>query len=1600
MLRAGGRPGRLPLSFGQQRLWFLHQLEGPGAAYNVPLALRLSGRLDEEALRLALGDVVARHESLRTVFAEDAQGPYQVVRDVGDSEPEVVSVRVSAEELATELAAAARHPFDLTRFPPLRAMLFELDADEHVLLLLVHHIASDGWSVRPLVRDVSAAYGARVSGQSPRWPVLPVQYADFAVWQREMLGSEDDPESLVSAQVAYWCEQLADLPAEIALPVDRPRPPVPSQRGDRVEFTVPAAVHAGAVRLARECGASVFMVLQAALGVLLSRSGAGEDIPIGTPVAGRGDDAVEDLVGLFINNLVLRTDVSGDPTFRELVARVRETDLEAYAHQDLPFERLVEILNPERSLSRHPLFQVMLTLNNTDVASASQQIQELAGLEVRPQPVETGEAKNDLTFAFVGLPAVESPGGGTPESDGLHGILEYNTDLFDRATCAALAERLVHLLASLAADPDQRLDAYDVLTPTERHDVVHGWNDTRHAVAATTVTAMFDACVASAPNDPAVVFGTTTLTYADLDRRADRLARLLVERGIGPETFVGIALERSEAWVVAILAVLKAGGAFLPLDPGYPDNRLRFMLQDSTPELVITAEGLRQRIAHEDTPLLILDAPEVTTALTADLDTVPDPHLDPDPHLAPHLDPDRGAGLGTSHTVTPTGPDSAAYVIYTSGSTGRPKGVVIPHGGLPSMVSTAVDRWELGRGSRVLQMASTSFDASLWDVFGALLSGATLVLAPADQALGEDLTRFVATAGVTHMTLPPAVVASLSEEGLPPGLVITVTGDTCPPATARRWSVRHRLFNGYGPTETTIAATAGEIRPTGPEATGPAPGGEQTGRSTGSVPIGVPFRNKRVYVLDTRLRPVPPGTVGQLWIAGTGLARGYHRAPDLTAARFVADPFGRPGERMYDTGDLARRRIDGTLEFAGRRDDQVKFGGFRIELGEIESVLLRCPGVAQAAATVREDRPGQRRLVGYAVPEPGAGLDAEALRAFTSATLPGHAVPSAFVVLDELPLSPNGKADRAALPRPQHAARATPRGHRETLLCAIFADVLGLEEAGPDDRFFDIGGDSISSISLVGRARAAGLDLSPRDVFTHQTPAALAAAARSRDRADALEHTDDEGPLRPMAVLRRFTELGGPIDRFAQSRLVELPQGSDIGTLVATVDTVVRRHDALRLRLVGDGDDQVLEVREPDTMDIAEAVRRVDLPRKPGEFPDDVSARVAAEADAARARLSPREGRLVEVVWFDRGAGKPGLVLIVIHHFAVDEVSWRILLPELIECWNAHREGRTPELRPTGTSLRRWAQAMHTAAHSPERTAEADGWVRLLSGPDQQLGSRPLDRAKDTLGSARSLSRTLPPDVAGRVLDAVPAAFHAGVDDVLLTGLALAVAHWRGTGAGLLVDVETHGRHEELVPGADLTTTVGWFTDIHPVRLDLAGVDIAGALAAGPAAGQALKTVKEQLRAVPGDGSGYGLLRYLNPRTAEALKALPTAQIGYNNLGRTRGAADRTSHGLGRLEGLGGTDDARIPLPHAVELNTMVREDDTGTHLVAVWTWADELFEQHRMEELARTWFDVLGALADHAAAPDAGGRTPSDLLGAGLSQNEIDALEAEWRTL
>ncbi|MFD5430043.1 amino acid adenylation domain-containing protein, partial [Streptomyces sp. NPDC127084] len=1219
------------------------------------------------------------------------------------------------------------------------------------------------------------------------------------------------------------------------------------------------------------------------------------------------------------------------------------------AHQDLPFERLVDIVNPERSLSRHPLYQVMLTLNNEREHSANAVPDSLGGLTATPEAVGAGTAKSDLLFGFAEL---RGDCGGLM---GLQGLVEFSTDLFEPGTASALAQRFVHLLETLVGVPDQPLSSYDALTPVERDKVLRAWNDTAQEESGASVADVFRAVVHDAPDDVAVVFGGSTLTYAELDRRSDRLSLLLAERGVGPEKFVAVALERSESWVVALLATLKAGGAVMALDPNYPAERIALMLEDGRPELIVTQAGLRDLVAQDSTPVLLLDDPGIMATVLH--------------------------GGATAPRRVPVSPLSPAFMVYTSGSTGRPKGVVLLNEGLPSLVSSTIARLRVGRGSRLLQMVSMSFDAAVWDVLASLLTGGTLVLAPGDQPLGSEIARLVGATGVTHMMLPPAVFSSLPEEEFPAGLTVTMGGDVLPPATAHRWAARHRVINLYGPSEVTVAATSWEY---------------ESDEELPVVPIGTPFDNQRVYILDGRLRAVPPGVVGDLWIAGAGLARGYHRAPDRTAERFVATPYGAPGERMYRSGDLARWRPDGTLEFAGRDDDQVKFGGFRVELGEVESVLARFPGVAQAAATVREDKPGHRRLVGYVVPESGAVLDPEELRHFVAATLPAYMVPSAYVVLDALPLSPNGKVDRGALPEPRHEpsheTSPAPRSHSEELLCRLFAEVLGLDAVGPDDRFFDLGGDSISSIQLIGRARAEGLGLNPRDVFTHQTPATLAAAARSAEAPSGAPApvSEEEGPLPVTPVLSWFTERGGSGERFAQSRFLELPASSGLEKLRTTVETIVRRHDALRLTLVGEGGGQSLEIQNEDAVDLADAVRRVDLAAEP----DGGAARVAKETDAARDRLNPREGRNVEVVWFDRGPDTAGLALVAIHHFSVDEVSWRILLPELIECWNALSENRKPELRPIGTSLRQWTRALHTAARSPERTAEATVWKHLLAGSDQPLGKRPFDRDRDVFGASARLSVTVGTGVTERVLSTVPAAFHAAVDDVLLTGLALAVTRWRGDGSALLVDVEGHGRDEELMPGADLTTTVGWFTSVHPVRLDLSGVDAGDAMRSGKGAGQAVKTVKEQLRAVPGEGTGYGLLRYLNPDTSGDLAALPAPQIAYNYLGRTKG---QTSEPMTR--GTAGAEESHGPLLHPVELNVVVREYEDGPSLTATWTWATGLFDQDRIAELAHTWVEALEALADHADTPDAGGHTPSDLLGVGLSQNEIDAIEAEWRT-
>ncbi|MFG1665914.1 amino acid adenylation domain-containing protein, partial [Streptomyces sp. Y7] len=1536
-LTAGPRPERLPLSYAQQRLWFLHQLDGPSPTYNITGALRLTGTLDTDALRAAFVDVVTRHESLRTVFAQDDEGARQIVLDAADVRFPLPVVDSTAEEVTDRLERAARHCFDLERELPVRAELFRTAGTEHVLLLMIHHIAGDGWSLGPLMRDLAAAYTARSRGAAPAWAPLPAQYADFALWQHASLGDAQDATSLAGRQLAHWRQALAGLPERLDLPADRPRPAVATHRGGRVPLDVPASVHRAAVALAGESRTSLFMVLQAALAALLSRMGAGDDIPLGTPVAGRTDDAVDQLVGFFVNTLVLRTDTGGNPTFRELLDRVRESDLTAYAHQDLPFEHLVEVLAPARSLSHNPLFQVLLSLDTTqqDALGAL----SATGLGATPLTVETGVAKLDLAVELVERRDAD----GTPA--GCAGAVEYSADLFDEETVRALADRFIRLLTGLVADPDGLVGDVEVLSEAERHRVLTEWNDTARPAEALTFAAHVERHAAEAPERPAVEFAGQVLSYGELNARANRLARRLLRLGAGPERFVATALPRSADLVVAALAAFKAGAAYLPVDPAYPAERVAHVLRDAAPVVVVTSTDGACGLPDTAVPRLLLDGAGTAEAL----DRTPAHDV---------TDAERPA---------PLRPEHPAYMIYTSGTTGRPKGVVVTHTGLPGLLDIFVRDCAAGPGSRILQHLSPGFDAAFWELAMGLLTGATLVVAPQETTPGPELAGLAVRHSVTHLSLTPGVLGLMAEGSLPAGTTLVVGAETSPPELVERWSAGRTMLNSYGPTETTVCSTMS--RPL----SGPV-----------TPPIGSPVAHTAVYVLDGALRPVAPGVPGELYTAGPHLARGYHRRPELTAERFVADPFGAPGSRLYRTGDLVRWLPHGELEYLGRADDQVKIRGLRIEPTEVEAVITERAELSRAAVVVREDRPGDRRLVAYVVPEPGRALDPARLRAELRETLPDHMIPTAFVAMDALPLTINGKLDRKALPAPDYSTQRSgrrPATARERLLCDLFARTLGVASVGADDGFFDLGGDSILSIQLIGRARAAGLSLSVRDVFEHQTPALLAEsateAAADGDRPAAGSGTPwGTAPTTPM--MRWFAELGSAAAPFNQSIVLTTPAGLDPDALRAALGTLLDHHDALRLRVT---EDWTVTVPEPGSVDGGDCLVRADAS---GLDEQALATAVTEHARAARARLAPADGRMLQAVWLDRGAGREGRLVLVANHLVVDGVTWRILVPDLVAAY----EGRT--LAPTGTPWRSWARTLAELAEHPSTEAELDHWRTVLTGGTT---APRLDRTRDLHATAEEVTTELDADTTRELLTRVPGVCRATVNDVLLTAFAVAVAEWRrGRGADpdapVVVDLESHGRHEDALPGSDLSRTAGWFTALYPVRLAARRTD-----GTNTPMIRALKAVKEQLRTVPADGLGYGLLRHLNPRTGPVLAALPEPQFGFNYLGRL--GQDDESAGSFRIAGgdVAGID-GDMPLAHSMDLNAVALDTGSGTRLRATWTYAPSALSEQDARHLADAWFQALRDLVAEAAGPGAAGLTPSDLAHPGLHQDDVDFLE------
>ncbi|MBJ7291271.1 non-ribosomal peptide synthetase, partial [Williamsia sp.] len=1525
-LVAGSRPTVIPLSFAQNRLWFIDQLQGPSAVYNMATALQIRGGLDVVALGLALADVIGRHESLRTLIIAPDGVPQQLVvaPDEADFGWELVDATTwPAERLQEAVAETASHAFDLNVEIPLRARLFRIAHNEHVLAAVVHHVAADGWSITPLTRDLGEAYSSRSVGQAPRWTALPVQYVDYTLWQRAQFGDIGDSASLIAGQVDYWQDALAGMPERLEFPTDRPHPPVADQRGASAAVDWPVELQREVRATARAHDSTSFMVVQAALAVLLSQLSGSSDVAVGFPIAGRSDPALDELVGFFVNTLVLRVDLTGDPTVADLLEQVRRRSLGAYEHQDVPFEVLVERLNPTRSLTHHPLVQVALGWQNlpgqtTDDAVAGP---ALGDLHVTQMPIENRTARMDLAFSLAERWTE------TGEPAGIGGMVEFRTDVYDHASIEALIDRLRRVLVAVTADPTARLSSIGVLDTDERArlDVIGNRAALTRPMDQVSIPALFAQHVTRVPESIAISYGARSMTYRELDEASNRLAHLMSSRGVGRGHCVALLFTRSPEAVVAILAVLKAGAAYLPIDPTVPAARMEFILADATPTAVVTSSELADRLDGWELPVI----------------DVHDAAVDARP-------------------ATPLPMPSAAdvaYLIYTSGTTGVPKGVAISHHNVTQLL-TSLDAGLPTPG--VWPLCHTlAFDVSVWEIFGALLRGGRLVVVPESVAGSADEFHGALVAeGVSVLTQTPSAVKVLPTKGLE-STALVVVGEACPAEVVDRWARGRLMINAYGPTETTMCvAISAPLTP-----------------GSGVVPIGSPVAGAALFVLDAWLRTVPAGVIGELYVAGAGVAYGYVGRGGLTASRFVACPFGAPGARMYRTGDLVSWGPDGQLRYLGRADEQVKIRGYRIELGEVQAALAGLDGVEQAVVIAREDRPGDKRLVGYLT----GTADPVAARNTLAEQLPSYLVPAAIVVVAALPLTVNGKLDVRALPAPeyQHVDRyRAPSDAVEEMLVGIYADVLGLERVGVDDSFFDLGGDSILSMQVVARVRGAGLTCRPRDVFVEQTVARLARIAGVIAGPDG-PADDGVGPVPSTPIMRWLYDVDGPTDGFNQTIVLQAPEGVTYADVVVVLQALLDRHAMLRLRVDDTVDGWSPTVPESGAVDASACVYAVHA------LSDDA-------VRLARSRMDPSTGVMLSALW-ERSTRRLALM---IHHLSVDAVSWRILLEDLNIAWAQHHNGEPVALPAVGTSFARWASVLGEHARTDAVVGLAETWHQIAAVPAALPAVRP---DVDTYATAGHLSVSLDAATTRHLLGEVPAAFHAGINDILLIAFGLAwVEYLGGTGRPIGVDVEWHGRDEDIVPGLDLSRTVGWFTAKYPVALALRELPWGQITAGDPALGSVVKDAKEQLRALP-DPLTYGLLRYLNP---DVDLTRPDPTIGFNYLGQLRGAAEMSGALWQVCRDDSSVNDcaAAIPMPlaHTVALNAGTVDTDGGPQLHANWTWAPSALNHDQVSRIAELFFDALSGICAHVL-DGGGGLTPSDIAPTRLDQEQIDELHRRY---
>ncbi|AHC83970.1 fusaricidin synthetase [Pseudomonas monteilii SB3101] len=1500
---------RIPLSYAQQRLLFLWQLEPDSPAYNVPMAVRLKGALDQAVLQQALDALVQRHESLRTRFASEEGEFYQEILEHCPLALELLMLDGAADETALSVAvdAALKQPFDLLSGPLLRVTLLRVAADHHVLAVSMHHIISDGWSSDVLVQEFIQLYSALAEGRQAELPVLPIQYADYAIWQRAWLEAGE-----AQRQLAYWQAQLGSEQPVLSLPLDFERPAIPSQRGAVVRVDI-GAEQAEALRSqARKGGHTLFVLVLAAMAVVLSRYSGQADIRIGAPNAGRNRKELEGLIGFFINTQVLRVQVDERATFAALLEQVKDVIGGAQSHQELPFEHLVDALLPERNLAHNPLFQFKI---NQHVAASDAGRKRLGTLEVEGFARDGGDARFDLAFDF------------SDKADGIEGYFTYATDLFEQATIERMAASLRQVLDALIRDPQQAIvDSPQLATllPAATQAYPHG-----------DFLALWRQAMAQGQAHGGVRAGDRFMTQAGLEAASNRLADYLRQHGVGAGSIVALCLPRSIEWVGALLAVLKTGAAYLPLDTQQPQVRLQQLIADSGAAILLHEPGDQrfagldgvQRIACDHTAWATCSDSPVEVAIAA---------------------------------------EQPAYLIYTSGSTGQPKGVVVSHGALASYTQAVLERLQLPAAASMAMVSTTAADLGHTVLFGALASGRLLHLLPQELAFDPDgFASYMAQHQVGVLKLVPSHLQGLLQAAraadVLPTEALILGGEACSWGLLekiRELRPACRVINHYGPTETTVGVLTFE------------PGLPLPGCRT--VPVGRPLGNGCAQVLDGYLNPLAVQVPGELYLGGQGVAQGYLGQPALTAERFVPTE---GGARLYRTGDRARLTADGVVEFIGRADDQVKIRGYRVEPGEVGRVLAGLPGVNEAVvlALPLEGDAERLQLVAYGVAD--AGVTVQQLQAQLQARLPDYMVPAQILLLERLPLTANGKLDKRALPAPGAVNRGyvAPQGDIEEKLAAVWADVLKLEQVGSTDNFFELGGDSILSLQIIARAKRQGIRITPKQLFEQQTIAQLAQVAKRIEAKQAVAaaavDTATSGELALLPAQARFFEMEITQPAHWNQSVLLKPAGPvQVQHLEAALRAVVEQHDALRLRF-SRGESQWQARFQP--LDNAPLLHQRNLA-------------VLSELDAAgnqvQASLNLQHGPLLRAELFDFADGQQRLLLVV-HHLVVDGVSWRVLLEDLQAAYRQLLNGQAVSLPAKTTSVKTWAERLASHAGSPALQAQRDYWLQALAGDHAEL---PRDNPLGSLANthARTAATRLDAERTAKLLKQAPAAYRTQINDLLLTALARTLCQWSSQD-NVQILLEGHGR-EDLFDELDLSRTVGWFTSLFPVRLT-PGQDL----------GQSIKAIKEQLRGVPDKGLGYGLLRYFgDAEVREQLERAAQARVTFNYLGQFDASFDAEAGALFTPSGesAGRTQCAGAQLGNWLSITGQVY----GGELFLEWTYSADVHHPATIEKLAQAYGQALAELVEHCCDARHHGVTPSDFPLAALTQAQLDSLPLE----